>query len=220
MKYLIIDSSSIITLAMNNLLSLLVSLKRKFPGVFVISNEVKKEVVDNPIKMKKFELEALMISAMIKNEVITVMEAPRNEINRILETANSAFKARGESIRIMHEGEASCLALCNTLKSKNNEVALVIDERTTRMLCENPANLQKLFEKKLHTSIVMKQKNLEIFEGYNIIRSSELCFVAYKKGLISLPAHPREAIDALLYAAKFKGCSISSLEIEEAKNLV
>lgn len=220
-KALIFDSSSIITLSLNNLLSLLVALKRKFKGGFFITPTVKQEVVDTPLNIKRFGLEALMISSMLKNKILELPPLDmNNETETIFERANHIFKADDEWIKIMHHGEASCLALYNLLRDRGYKVALVIDERTTRMLCENPRNLQKLLEKKLHRKVITKDENLQSFKDFNIIRSTELCFVAYKKNLIKLPVSADKAIDALLYAAKYKGCAISSAEIEQAKKLI
>ncbi len=169
--------------------------------------------------MKRFELESLMILKLIKEGVLEVMDAPIQETMKILDTGNTTFKARGEYLQLLHEGEASCLALYNFLKNQGETVTLAIDERTTRILCENPENLRRLFERKLHTDVLMKQENTSLFKGFEIIRSAELCFIAQKKKLIMLPASDKEVISALLFAVKIKGCSISFDEIEEAKAL-
>lgn len=220
-KALIFDSSSIITLALNNLLSLLVTLKRRFRGRFFITHAVKEEVIDKPLNIKRFELEALMISNMLNNKILELPPLDMDkETDVILERINHLFKADDEWVRIAHKGEASCLALYNLLKDKGYKVALVIDERTIRMLCENPHNLQKLLEKKLHMPVTMKEENLSSFKDFDIIRSTELCFVAYKNNLIKLPVSADKAIEALFYASKYKGCAISVTEIEEAKKLI
>ena len=90
-----------------------------------------------------------------------------------------------------------------------------VDERTARMLCEKPENLKRLFEKKFHTKVAMK-KSLTFLNSIKIIRSSELMYFAYKKGLIKLK---NNVLEALLYAVKFKGCSISFSEINKMKKL-
>ena len=94
----------------------------------------------------------------------------------------------------------------------------MVDERTTRMLCEMPKNLRALLESKLHTSVHAEEGNFKFFSGLKIIRSSELSYIAYKKGLIGISAS-KQLVDALLYAVKFKGCAISSQEIEQIKKL-
>ncbi len=220
LKALVFDSSTIITLALNNLLSVLAPLKRKFKGRFFVTSSIKKEIIDNPMRIKRFELEALMISNLLKEGVLEIYkEDLKEETGSFLDKANNIFEVNGEKIKLMHEGEASCLALYTALKNKGYKIALVIDERTTRMLCENPENLEKLFEKKLHADVLIKG-NPQIFKSFEIIRSAELCFVAYKNKIINLPSTSIQAIDALLYAVKFQGCSISSEEIEKAKRLV
>jgi hypothetical protein len=141
------------------------------------------------------------------------------ETANIMEAGNSIFSADKEDIKIIHGGESSCFALAKLL-GEDYETFLVIDERTARMLSEKPENLRKLFEKKLHTEISADRFKFSYFNGFNIIRSSELLFIAYKKGFIELPAKPETAIDALLFAAKLKGCSISYEEIARAKQLI
>ena len=114
-------------------------------------------------------------------------------------------------------GEASCLALGEILNKKKIENVLAIDERTTRVLVEKPDNLRKLFEKKLHVQIEVKDTNLEDFKDLKIIRSPELAYVLWKKKLIQLKNG--EVLDALLYAMKLRGAAISDDEIREIKNL-
>jgi len=219
-KALIFDSSTIITLALSNMLSVLAPLKEAFGGEFLITPAVKEEIVDTPINQKRFELEALLISNLIKKGVIEVSNPPEldKEAENAMKIGNSIFTAHDETIKIIHQGESSCIALAKIL-SKNYQVLLAIDERTTRILVEKPENIQKLFEKKLHTSVRADKSKFSYFEDFSIIRSSELLFLAYKKGIIDLPAEPETAIDALLFAAKFKGCSISFNEINKAKLL-
>lgn len=218
-KALIFDSGAIITLALNNLLYILEPLKKIFKGEFYIPDSVKVELVDKPLNTKRFMLEALMIKFLLKKGIFTVIStaALKRETKRIMALANHTFNTKGEWIRLVHEGETSCLALYNLINAQNK--ALVIDERTTRMLCESPKNLRKLFERKLDSKVEAIEANYSFFKNFKIIRSSELAFIAYKKGIIKLPTKSKKAIEALLYAAKYKGCAISNHEIEIAKKL-
>jgi len=221
MKSLIFDSSSIITLTLNGLIDVLGPLQKYFKGRFFITPSVKHEAVDTPLRIRRFELEALKVSNLIKKGILEMVQTPEleNETRKVMSLANNLFEAEGSKITLLHEGESSCLALSKILK---NDTLMVIDERTTRMLCENPKNLQKLMERKLHLKIDRDNnmlKELEIYTSTPIIRSSELILVAYKKGLISLPADAQTAVEALMYATKFKGNSISYGEIEEAKRM-
>lgn len=219
MKALIFDSSSIISLALNDLLYILKPLKKIFGGEFFITENVKYELIDRSLQIKKFKLEALVIQSLINEGVLRIQKNKfiDKETKKLLNIANNTFKADGESIKIIHEGEASCLALYSYLPT--NKKAIVVDERTTRMLCESPENLHKLFESKLHRKINAFEINFNFFKRFKIIRSSELAYIAYKKGIIALPAKSHEAIEAILYALKYKGCAISHNEIHEARNL-
>jgi hypothetical protein len=91
------------------------------------------------------------------------------------------------------------------------------DERTIRVLSEKPENVLSLLQKKLHTQISSNKKNYEVFKGFKFIRSSELVYIAYKRGIIKLKNG--NVLDALLYAVKLNGCSISEEEISEMKRL-
>lgn len=224
MNIIVLDSSSIISLAMNSLLYLLKKMKK--PDVkFIITDDIKKEVVEVPLHIKKYELEALMIQQLVSEGVLEMPEAIKispaeiiREREKLMDTANHTFNARGEWIRIISNGEASCIALAKLAETRNFNVAIMVDERTTRMLCEMPKNLRALLESKLHTSVHAEERNFKFFSGLKIIRSSELSYIAYKKGLVGI-AGSRQLIDALLYAVKFKGCAISSQEIEQIKKL-
>ena len=120
-------------------------------------------------------------------------------------------------INLIQIGEASCLALSKIFNEKGINHVLCVDERTMRLLIEKPENLKDLLERRTHTRVRLKESDFKTFEGFKIIRSSELMYVAYKKGLIQWKN--KEVLDALLYALKFKGCAISNEEIEEIKRI-
>jgi hypothetical protein len=167
-----------------------------------------------------------MISQLLKKGILEMPESiqisskdVRDKTFRILESANKSFMAQGEGIKLISAGEGSCFALGEILKERGIEYALAIDERTARMLSEKPENLQMLLERKLHTSVSMNKSNLAVFANSKIIRSAELCYIAYKKNLVGIE-DSLQVIDALLYGTKYKGCAISSQEIEEIKGMV
>lgn len=224
MKALIFDSSSLISLAMNGLYDELVALKKIFNGRFIIPKEVKEETIDKPLTIKKFELEALKLKELLDNKIL---ESPASlNINErevsvntqeFMNRANSTFHEGKNNIRILDLGESACIALSEILNKKGIENVMVVDERTARMLVEKPENLEKLLSKKLHTNIRADRDNFKKFKGFKIIRSAELVYLAYKKGLVNLKKGP--VLDALLYAVKFKGCSISEEEIREIENI-
>ena len=56
MKYLIFDSGPLINFALNGILPVLEKIKKEFKGEFLITKEVKREVIDYPLTIKRFEL--------------------------------------------------------------------------------------------------------------------------------------------------------------------
>jgi predicted nucleic acid-binding protein len=225
-KVIIFDASTIISLSMNGLLPELRKLKKLFKGKFIIPEEVKHEILDRAIEIKRFELEALRAKQLIEQGILEFPESigiNKSEISRktfeFLELANEIFISNKKEINIIHKGEAACLALSRILDEKGIQNLIAMDERTVRMLIEKPQNLKALLERKLHTKIMFKKDNFEKFKGFKIIRSAELIYVAYKNNLIDMKDKGR-LLDALLYALKFKGCAISHEEIEEIKKQV
>jgi hypothetical protein len=224
-KALIFDASSLISLAMNGLLYELKELKKIFPGKFIIPKEVKQEAIEKPLTIKRFELEALKLKELLDENILELpkslgidSEEIAKETNKMLNLANSTFLERGKKeIHLIDLGETACLVLSKMLNERNIQNLLVIDERTTRMLSEKPENLKKLLQKKLHVNIDIKKENLKNFKGFNIIRSCELMYLAYKNNLLRIK--DKRILDALLYALKYKGCAVSTEEIESIKKL-
>ena len=223
-KVLIFDSSSLISLSLNGLLEELKKLKEIFNGEFIITKEVKQEVVDEPMKIKKYELEALKIRNLIDEGYLNMPDKlgiQDKEITsltiKLMDIANTMFIGKDNKIQLIQQGETSCLALSKLMNEKKIKNVLVIDERTIRMLVEKPENLKELLENKLHTKIKLKESNFKSFKEFKIIRSAELMYLAYKKNLVRWKG--KIVLDALLYALKFKGCAISFDEIEEIKRL-
>lgn len=220
MKYLIFDSGPIISFTMNGLLDVFEKLKKIFPGEFIITPQVKRELVDKPLRIKRYELEALKVQDLIERGILKMSSTivPNNllekETFRILGIANNSFQAN-ERINLIQTGEASCLAFANLCKCEN---VIVIDERTTRMLTESPENLKNIMENKLHTKIKVSQDNLKRLRDFKFIRSPELAYIAYTKNLFTLK-EDKTLLDAILYGLKFKGAAISSDEIERMKRL-
>ena len=224
-KALIFDSGALISFSMNGITRILSGLKGAFKGKFLITQEVKREIIDVPIRIKKFELEALKIKKLLDDGVLEMPSAVgisdseiEKEDNRFLTLANSTFSGQGKDIHILDHGEASCLALSKLLTEKGIENLVAVDERTTRLLIERPENLKSIFEERMNTKVTIKSENTKFFKGFRIIRSAELAYVAYKKNLVDLKDGAL-VLDALLYALKFKGAAISGEEIEEIKRL-
>ena len=219
MKHLIFDAGPLINFSMNGILHILKKLKKEFSGDFLITKEVKREINDYPQEIKTFQLGALQLKELFNEGIIKHADLSQEQVNTLREKrtylmnlANSLYRAKGKNIHIIDKGEAATLALALVIKEPS---ALVIDERTARILIENPDNLRKILQKKLKTNVTGKTKDYKEFSGFKVIRSTELAYLAHKKNLIELK-DPR-AYEAMLYGLKYKGCSISEGEIEQMK---
>ena len=219
-KAIVFDAGTLISLAMNGLIDELEELGKMFKGKFIITKEVKYEAIDRPIKIKRFELEAMNIQQLMKKGIIEMPSTfglddkqITKEAQEIMDVANATFSRGDRQIHLVELGETSSLAASKLLTEKGIENVIAIDERTMRMLCEKPENLRDLYKKKFHSPITYKKENLKKFQGYKIIRSCELIYMAYKKGLTDLKG--KKALEAYMYALRYKGCSISNEEIKE-----
>ena len=223
-KAIIFDSGALISLSMAGLFDELIELKKIFKGKFLITKEIKGEIIDKPLNIKKFELEAIRLKELLDEGILEMpssLKIDEKEITKrtyeILEIANKTFRGQNRDIHLIDLGETSGLALSEVLTKMGISNVLAVDERTTRMLCEKPENLRKLMEGKLHMGITAKTENYDYFKDFRFIRSTELMYVAYKKGIIK--SKDPKLLDALLYALKFKGAAISDDEIAEIKRI-
>lgn len=222
-KSIVFDTGPIISLAMNSLLWILEPLKKSFGGSLCIPAGVRKELIDRPLQSKKFKFEALRVLSYVNKNVLVVVENEKiiAKTKYLNDIANRIFMARGSYIQIVHYGEMEALATTILMDSS----AMVVDERTTRMLIENPKGLQNIMEKKLHTKLQLNRKNLDEFaretKNVRLIRSTELAVVAYRLGLLDkyLPQmeNPeKQLLESVLWGIKLSGCSISQREIDTA----
>ncbi len=223
-KAIIFDSGTLISFSMNGVTDILEKLRGIFDGKFIITPDVKREVIDRPLQIKKFSLEALKIKHLLDMKILELPSSiglndkdVARRTSEMLDRANSTYRG-GRDIHVIDYGEASCLAVSKMLSEKGIENVIAVDERTTRMLVEKPENLKDLLERKLHTRITLVKKGFESFKNFKVIRSVELIYVSWKKGLVELK-DGNYVLDALLYALKFKGCAVSSEEIEEIKKM-
>lgn len=224
MKAIIFDASSLISIAINGLFEELRGLKSVFNGKFIITNEVKKEAIETPLHVRKFQFEALKIKQLLDDKILEMPEAMginSKEISKktqeFLDSSNSAFMGEGRDVHLIDLGEASCLALSEIASKKGIKNVSSIDERTTRMLIEKPENLKELLEKRMHVNIRIDYEKLKPFKDFKIIRSTELAYIAYKKKIIKIKGE--DVLGAVLYGLKFNGASISDEEIAEMKRM-
>ena len=221
-KYLILDSGALINLTQNCLIGLFKDLGKDFKGEFIIPDAVKYETIEHPLKIKRFEWGAIRIQNLLEGGIVTLAKEKgvvtekelREKSNEVMNIANNSFFAEEKPIHLIERGEAECLALSLILTKRGIENAVAIDERTARMLCENAENLKELMEKKLEAKLNIKEEDLKIFQDIKVIRSTELVYIAFKKGIINAD---KRKLGAILYALKFGGCSISENEVDIMK---
>jgi len=222
MKSIVFDAGPIISLTMNNLLWTLKELKEIYRGNFYITERVKNELVDKPLETKRYKFEALQILYQIKQGILEIDDNPEieNLTFHLIEKANNIFKAHGHWINIVHFGEMSAVAASIILGSE----CVVIDERTTRLLIENPKKLEEILSNKLHTRIFRDDNNLKEIQKFvakiKVIRSAELVAVAYEHGILDkflseMPSAQRTLLDSVLWGVKLSGCAVSKDEIDE-----
>ena len=225
MKAMVIDSSSLISISLNDLLWTLPILKEKFNGEMFITESVKNEIINVPIKSKRFKLEAMQILSLLGKGTIKIYKNDelRAKADRITELINSIYSANDHYIKIVQKAEIESLILSSML-----DCTFVVDERTTRLVVEDPKIMAKILSEKLHTEIRVNEKNLNMFrmEVHNvpIIRSVELMTIAYKLGVMNAYLNPatskiisidlkKTLLDGLLWGLRLRGCSISTEEI-------
>jgi hypothetical protein len=107
-----------------------------------------------------------------------------------------------------------------------------MDERTLRLLIEDPEGLGEVLTRRLRTKIRIDKDTLNRFRNeagkVNIIRSTELVVVAYDLGImdkyisVGKKVHNefrKDMLSGALWGLKYKGCAISVNEIKEILRL-
>ncbi len=231
-RLLVFDTGPLISLTVNNLLSTLEKLKDSYTGKFVIPESVKDELVDEPLKTKKFMFEAMQVQRLISTGVLEVVEDnDTKELTlELLKLANNSFAAKGKAVQLVQYGEMASIAAAKLLDAE----ALVMDERITRELVEHPKHLADLMEKRLHTTIIMDNNNISLLQRYvsktKILRSVELASIAFESGLLdryiaageekAIPQVRQKLLESVLWGLKMNGCAVSGKEIDQLIKIV
>ena len=226
-RILMFDTGPLISLTTNNLLSTLEGLKERYSGRFVIPESVKDELVDEPLRTKKFMFEAIQVQRLISTGMLEVVEDnDTKELTlELLHLANNSFAAKGRSIQIVQYGEMASIAAAKLLDAE----ALIMDERITRELVEHPKHLSELMERRLHTTVTVNSNNISLLQNYvsktKILRSVELITVAFELGMLDryiaageekvIPEVRQKLLESVLWGLKMNGCAVSGKEIEQ-----
>jgi hypothetical protein len=214
---LVCDSSALISLTDSCFIHSLYFLRKKSRASFLIPPSVEFECVDHPFRMKMHAIHALRLKRAINDGVVSIMPvSDPGETEKIKWMANNIFYSNGTPLRILHEGETEVLALASELGVEN----ILVDERTTRMLAEDPDSLHKHLEEEFHRPISVNDENLSQFQrltkNMKFFRSSELLLLAYEKGYFAdYKELENDAIEAALYKLKYAGCAVGFGEISK-----
>jgi len=225
-KILFFDAGPIITLVMSRLIWLLPELKKQMNGRFYITPAVKKELIERPLTVKRFEFEALQVSKLIRDGILEVYDkVPTNTVHNLITLANSSFSINGKNMDIIQAGEMESVAC--VLQEQASSV--VMDERTLRLFIESSKEMKKLLEIRFQKEVIPNTTNMNLFstalKDVTIIRSVELLGVAYKLKLLDSYIPPQKdgrqvLLDAILWSAKYNGCAVTENEIEEMKQFL
>jgi len=222
MKHLVVDSSSLISLSSNCLLWILDKLRAETNLQLIMTPDVRKEVVDKPLKIERFRLGAVRVLKRLGNGVIKVEETNPVATNKVLDVANKVFTVKGEYYKIVHKGEMGLVPLALAKKSK----FMLIDERIVEKLLTDINRLKQIFENRLHMKVTINKKYLDEFKALTddltVIKSSDLVAIAHEKGLLRDYVRDcmsdktmKDFISGALWGLKKSGCSISTLDIKE-----
>jgi len=218
MTHLIFDSSTLISLSSSCMLNAVGHMFADIGMKGVLPSGVVAESISTPMKFKRFELNAVRIQNGLNEgwlESMKLDEKHQQEVRNVLFLSNNCFEGSKGPLTIIHLGEVEALVSANVIGAK----LIGIDERSTRMIIEEPKKLAKFLSKRLHHDVSLnKQYSNELVEKFadiSFVRSTELVALAAEKGyLVDEIGTGKKVLEAALYAVKYMGCSVSFQEID------
>lgn len=214
---IVFDTGVLIGFSQTCLLPLFYKIKEEV-GELIITTGVKHECIDRVRNNMKFKLSSLRINDQLNDFIFKIHNSDKEldeSTKKILNLTNNIFYIGGRPLHIVDFGEAECLALLSLTEAN----CLAIEERTTRMLIEDPEALLEILKRKHHNKITMDQEKYLHFKkmigDVSVIRSVDLLSFAYERGLLKDTVIDKDYLKAALYALKYNGCSVSFEEIED-----
>ncbi len=213
MKGISLDSSFIISLALNCMLELIDRLSEDLG--FYIGRSVYTETIERALRGRRHKYQAIRILKRINEGKIKIYPIDKDELEYYIELANRIFLYGKKSVEIVHSGEVETVLIAKKL-----DLPLVgIDEKTMRLLIEDPMRLREIIESKTHRRIRVNKSALEEWEDMTrdirVVRSADLFVYLFRKGYFKDIPMKKEILEGGLWALRFSGCSISEEEIEE-----
>ncbi|MFH1107092.1 MAG: hypothetical protein V1787_04300 [Candidatus Micrarchaeota archaeon] len=214
-KKLVFDSSALISLSETCNAGALQYIKRRLGTRFMAPRPVFEESVGTPSKIKKYGFSALRIKRLFDEGVIEVPEAETDSLAvEVMGYGNSLLSSGKRPLKLIHYGEAACLALMIKTGCRH----LAVDEKTLRLLAEAPHKMVKLLQPEYSEQLVENQQALEKWrektKGMKVIRSAEILAVAAEQGFFKpFGKDEGRALHAAVYALRNAGCSLTSREL-------
>jgi len=220
-KNIVCDSSALISLADTSNLAVLKFLSGQ--GInFFITPAVKSEISSRPMTIRKYALSAIRLQKCIDDGYLKLLASVtlHEQTQRILKSANSMMYAGKKPLELIQLGEAECLAIFASASAH----MLLVDEKTTRLLIENPHKLRETIQTRNSEGIRLDQGRRDEFasltKDVSCLRSAELLAFAYSKGYFDDFRNLKDdAFKASIYALRDSGCGLASSEIVEYENM-
>ncbi len=219
MTTIVFDSSVLISISEKCFLRILKRFKEKNNIRFVIPQSVFDESVSRPESIRRFELNAVRLHQAVLDgwiELVQGNESTQKLVAQISAWSNNSFLMDDKPLRLLQAGELETLALFKQL----NADALAIDERTCRMILEDPFRLKSLISKRQDKPVFMDHHAVDSLTDFLheplIVRSCDLLGLAFRQNLFEedMP-QSKQCLEAALWAVKFAGCAVSGGEIDE-----
>ena len=230
MVKLVVDSSTIISCAMNCMLWIFDELKKKNIE-FITPTSVREEVINSGLSSQRFKYEAIRVMHHFVNSTFDVVDEDVKEMtNTLMHYANTTFYIKGNPIKVLQDADVEVAVTA----FKINADAILTDEKTLRMFIEDPNSIKKVLEERFKTKIKVDEKSLfkfrESIGHIPVFRSTELAAFAFEEGLFD-PTITRceigskinckkEILEGILFSLKFAGCAISFDEINQYMSVV
>jgi predicted nucleic acid-binding protein len=224
MSLIVCDSSSLISLSDTCNVDVLRFLRSR-GGEFAIPPAVEEEIVEHPAQLKQYAFSAVRLRKLVDDGVVRASAPARlaSEKQAIESAANAVMLVDGKPLRLIHGGEAECLALLRI--SQAIQKTLLVDEKTTRLLLESPKTLCERLRGEYKASVEIDEAQMRVFraglERVTVIRSTELVAVAASLGFFAdYGGAAGDAARTALGALQLAGCSVSSDELRDYDKIV
>ncbi len=236
---LVFDAGPVIAFTLTGVLEDLIHYAKREELSFHVPRAVERELIDHPLRTQKYAFEAYHVLNAFSQGVFHLDASGRlhEQAVSLLQLANSLFMAKGSWLRIVSLAEMSVI-----VHALERDAIAVIDERTARMLVEQPRSLAQWMSRKLHTGVRIHEERLRVWKNairrVRIIRSVDIAYALAEQHVFDhylprpelLASHGRvkhlhtlsypSLVEALLWSLKLHGCSVSEREITRAVSVL